>query len=850
VIDLSTGAPVVIAIEDLQWADAETLSWLRALTYALADRASRTPAHVGIVATVCTPTEPPAVAGLVEELRRETICSVLDLDGLDPLQVGELVRSFGFVRASQQLIDTLNEASRGSPLLLQAAARSLLALDAVEHEGGYLVATAPSGALSVAQSLPRAIERDLDTLEPDTLELLVLAALLGDPVECALLARLRSTEPSQIVIRLEVPVSRGLLLTDGTRYRFSQHHLRRAAAERAGGRRAQLHLEIARELAAGDADTDVIDAARHMLEAGGLANPGEVLELSRRAAARASALGAWATAASFCAAAARAMERIPAHDVGEVAALHAEAAAAYHRNQDTGPSLQHWQRVLDLVSGPDERNRLRELRGEALLGLGRTRLGHDTPFGQLLDLTELDEWEAELPPSEDLRRLRVRTAALRSQAFFHAGRGREAEAWGRAALEAAGPGEDDILAQVCMSLGLAQLYAADDPGALEWFEREAGHAARLGDDSQRVRAGSRRALTLYGLGRLREADAEAERVADLAAANGEWADEALALAARAGVAALRGRLGRVERLGRDALMLARRSEYGTANEVLLGIVTSVRIWRREWDDSADALDYWNRASGSTRRRVHGLFIEAGRGDRDAALAGAARVVERLPDAPSAQVLGVAAAVIELAATLEEPALVERPHALLDAAHARGKRVPMGWPALIPRLLGTAERLLGQRDAAEAHLREAMALAEAEEAHAELAIAALELAQLRAPAAGGAEVSALARRAAALLHELGIEARAAEADALVARLDVPPPGHRQRYPGGLSPREVEVLRALTRGLTNDQIAEALVISPATARRHVSNIYLKLDVTNRAGAARFCVEQGLADDDDSP
>jgi len=109
---------------------------------------------------------------------------------------------------------------------------------------------------------------------------------------------------------------------------------------------------------------------------------------------------------------------------------------------------------------------------------------------------------------------------------------------------------------------------------------------------------------------------------------------------------------------------------------------------------------------------------------------------------------------------------------------------------------------------------------------------------------------LARRAAALLHEIGMDQRATEADALVARLEASTPRRRPQAPGGLSPREVEVLRALTRGLTNDQIAEALVISPATARRHVSNIYLKLDVTNRAGAARFCVENGLADDEDEP
>lgn len=54
--------------------------------------------------------------------------------------------------------------------------------------------------------------------------------------------------------------------------------------------------------------------------------------------------------------------------------------------------------------------------------------------------------------------------------------------------------------------------------------------------------------------------------------------------------------------------------------------------------------------------------------------------------------------------------------------------------------------------------------------------------------------------------------------------------------GLTPREVEVLRGLTEGRTNQEIGRALGISPKTASVHVSNILRKLDVTGRAQAAR--------------
>ena len=53
---------------------------------------------------------------------------------------------------------------------------------------------------------------------------------------------------------------------------------------------------------------------------------------------------------------------------------------------------------------------------------------------------------------------------------------------------------------------------------------------------------------------------------------------------------------------------------------------------------------------------------------------------------------------------------------------------------------------------------------------------------------------------------------------------------------LSPREDEILRLLADGLTDREIAERLVISPRTVETHVSNVLHKLEVRNRAQAAR--------------
>jgi DNA-binding CsgD family transcriptional regulator len=109
------------------------------------------------------------------------------------------------------------------------------------------------------------------------------------------------------------------------------------------------------------------------------------------------------------------------------------------------------------------------------------------------------------------------------------------------------------------------------------------------------------------------------------------------------------------------------------------------------------------------------------------------------------------------------------------------------------LLGRALRALGDEDSAVAQLAEA---------HRTFA----------ALGAGPAE-----REAAALLHPCA--------------------------PGGLSAREVEVLRLVAAGKTNPEIAAALFLSEKTVARHLSNIFAKIDVTSRTAAAAFAFEHRL-------
>jgi two-component system, NarL family, response regulator LiaR len=64
------------------------------------------------------------------------------------------------------------------------------------------------------------------------------------------------------------------------------------------------------------------------------------------------------------------------------------------------------------------------------------------------------------------------------------------------------------------------------------------------------------------------------------------------------------------------------------------------------------------------------------------------------------------------------------------------------------------------------------------------------------------------------------------------------------PGGLTDRELDVLRLIARGLPNKQIARELVVSEKTVKTHVSNILAKLHLADRTQAALYAVREGLA------
>jgi two-component system response regulator DesR len=63
--------------------------------------------------------------------------------------------------------------------------------------------------------------------------------------------------------------------------------------------------------------------------------------------------------------------------------------------------------------------------------------------------------------------------------------------------------------------------------------------------------------------------------------------------------------------------------------------------------------------------------------------------------------------------------------------------------------------------------------------------------------------------------------------------------------GLTKRELTIVKAVARGLSNQAIAKELWVTEQTVKFHLTNIYRKLGVSNRTGAARWAYAQGLRD-----
>ncbi|GIV79919.1 MAG: hypothetical protein KatS3mg051_2124 [Anaerolineae bacterium] len=159
---------------------------------------------------------------------------------------------------------------------------------------------------------------------------------------------------------------------------------------------------------------------------------------------------------------------------------------------------------------------------------------------------------------------------------------------------------------------------------------------------------------------------------------------------------------------------------------------------------------------------------------------------------------------------------------------------LGAMAILQKDWAAAERFLNDAEATARREGLVFELAHILSSHADLALAR---GQPEAARAFWAQAQELAT-------DVGAVKRAEQLAQRLAALAPPTqPRSRPALPAGLSTREVEVLRLVAAGRTNRQIAQELVISEKTVANHLTHIFNKIGVDNRAAAAVFAAQQHL-------
>ena len=152
--------------------------------------------------------------------------------------------------------------------------------------------------------------------------------------------------------------------------------------------------------------------------------------------------------------------------------------------------------------------------------------------------------------------------------------------------------------------------------------------------------------------------------------------------------------------------------------------------------------------------------------------------------------------------------------------------------LIDRVLAGLARRLGDVTTANHYLD----LAEASARRNRMVPETVRILDLRT-VLGGKPATDLQREAADLAAAIGVPRVRVVS---VPRLDRDSP----RLPAGLSEREAEVLRLVVAGCGNREIAETLVLSEKTVANHLTHIFTKIGVENRAAAVAYALRAGIA------
>jgi class 3 adenylate cyclase/predicted ATPase len=572
---LAADEPVVLLIEDAQYADAGLLDFLDHLI----DWTRDLPVYVLVFAR---PELGQARPGFGNGRNRST----LTLDPLDPGSMDQLVDALvpGIPAAARSRITSQ---AQGIPLFAVETVRALIDRDVVQPiEGAYRL-TGDIGELAVPDSLHALLAARLDALDPGVRRLAADAAVLGSTFPAEALVAVSGQDEATVRAALAELVRREVLSVSADRlspqrgsYGFAQEMLRQVAYDTLSRRdRKARHLTVAAHLRAafagdGEEVTDVI--ARHYLDAldavPGDPDAGEIrgqaIATLTRAAERAVRTGAPARAGASYAAAARLTQAGTADgDPAAAAVLWEHAAEAADTSGDWAAAVEQAGHAADAYRRCGDARaaaRAQVIAGRVLRLWGRYAQGReqlaavvavlrddpDTDTVRALgELARLEVFagspEADALSAEALalgQALAVDEATLaglfdtRGVCHSFAGRRPEAASYFREAARLAGQAGDTVLLSRAL-LNLSDTLTGSDPAAgAEAARAAAAHSRRAGARDLLAFAVGNLAQALLMTGDWDAAEAEMAQAAD---ADGLASLDLLACY-RAWLAALRG----------------------------------------------------------------------------------------------------------------------------------------------------------------------------------------------------------------------------------------------------------------------------------------------------------------------
>lgn len=775
--------PVVLVLEDLHWADAESLELLRRV----ADEAGDSPL---LVLGTHRDGLPDETAAVVADVRRAPATGTLAVPPLSPAEVGAYL---GTGRG-----DEAHRRTGGIPLLMVAG---------------------PDGA-----DLGVVVAGMLARLTPAERELVEVLALLGAGTGRDVLAEVSGLDAAAVAAGVRAGRRAGLLgpaVEDGVS--FGHALLRdevRAAADPVAT--ADRHRRAAEVLAARMPAEPALAAevAAHRWAAGDAAEAVRFAGLAAEHATRTLALDDAVRHRREALSWHRPAPTTPGGSTdGDVAGLLVALASAECLAGRLGDSLAH----CEAAAAAADRAGRPDLVAEAALVL------HGVTNPQLVEVVPrlCERALAGDPPPAIRARLLAQLAAMAAEA----GRPEQAAGWAVDALRLAERDGDPVaVLDAVQARELTLLDAADAPERLRLGRIATDRGVASGRIFTAVLGAGWQLRAAYQLARLDVVDDAFALLERLAERTGQPLARWHLLRASAARAGLEGRFDLARECNRQAQELAR--ALGEAATVGMYYAYAAYLGRLRGDPAELPPEVWDVLAAAPpmpliRANGANMLVLAGRPDEaypvyEEMRAGLSGLVEDFRWA------GLVLELAELAVTFDDAAtaavLFDRLAPYRDCPGTVG--IPTAYFSGSPLYdLGRLAAVAGRPAEAAALLREAIVRNLAVRGRPAVALCRLELAAVLAGSAP-AEAGTLVQQAAAELRRLDMPGPLARADRLAAALSAA-----RRHADPLTDRERQVADLVVRALSNREIATILVLSERTVESHVRNILAKLGLANR-------------------